>query len=107
MASLRGEIASSLVNLGRETEAELHMTASKDFFQALYDSDPELGSSQRSMMIIHVQLYLFYQGWEKEAERCEHYEKILYYRDIMDDAGKLSESDRKGVEDFVDRELPC
>lgn len=107
MSAYQGEVASSLVNLGRHGEAERHIRASRDYFKAKYDSDPNQGSAQRAMMVMHVQLYMFYKSWNKEGQRCEHLEKLQSYRDIMEFAGTLMESDKAGVAGFVKSEPAC
>ena len=107
LAGYQGEVATSLVNLKRYSEAEKYITHSKTYFQNLFDDNPDLGRHQRSMMVMHVQLYSFYKAWNKEVKRCENQRLIEFYRDLMAEHSNLSENDRVGVEQFIAREPIC
>ncbi|MEN7342310.1 MAG: protein kinase [Pseudomonadota bacterium] len=107
LASYQGEVAMSLVELKRYDEAERYMQAAREYFQGLYEENPGVGSAQRSMMVVHAQLTIFYQGWGKDIPRCENLAGIIKYRDVMAADGNLNENDRVGIENFVAAQPPC
>ncbi|MEM7081512.1 MAG: serine/threonine-protein kinase [Pseudomonadota bacterium] len=107
IASFQGEAARSLVALKRFEEAETMMMASRDFFQARYDENPDMGSAQRSMMVINAQLTAFYEGWGNDEGRCKSLAEVQRWGQLMDDAGNLIENDRAGIKAYVESQPPC
>lgn len=107
LASYQGEAAMSLVQLGEYAQAESYMQGAKQYFKAKFDDDPSLGSAQRSMMVVYVQFSEFYKAWGKEEKRCESLANVVHYRNIMENDGNLNESDKAGIESYINSEAKC
>ena len=97
-ASYSGEIAYPLLDL---PEAEESLLAATQWFQDRYEKSPDKGAYQRNMLVQHVQLHEFYNGWgNHEAERCFHLAEIKRFADIMEAADTMLESDRPEIADY-------
>jgi eukaryotic-like serine/threonine-protein kinase len=100
-ASYSGEIAYPLLDLKRLPEAEESLLAATQWFQDRYEKSPDKGAYQRNMLVQHVQLHEFYNGWgNHEAERCFHLAEIKRFADIMEAADTMLESDRPEIADY-------
>ncbi|WP_291197580.1 serine/threonine-protein kinase [Hyphomonas sp.] len=107
-ATYHGEIAYPLLDLKRMDEAEQSLLSATKWFQERYEREPSRGAYQRNMLVQHVQLHEFYNGWgNHDAERCHHLAQVKHYADIMESAGTMLESDRPSIADYFKQYPLC
>jgi len=107
-ATYNGEIAYALLDLKRMDEAEQSLLAATQWFRDRYERAPERGAYQRNMLVQHVQLHEFYNGWgTDETKRCGHLAEIKRYADIMESAGTMLESDRPEIAAYFEQHPLC
>ena len=108
LATYNGEIAYPLLDLKRLPEAEESLLAATQWFRDRYERSPERGAYQRNMLVQHVQLHEFYNGWgNHETERCHHLAEIQRFAGIMEAGGTMLESDRPSIAEYFTQYPLC
>lgn len=108
LATYNGEIAYPLLDLKRLPEAEESLLAATQWFRERYERSPERGAYQRNMLVQHVQLHEFYNGWgNHETERCHHLAEIQRFAGIMEAGGTMLESDRPSIAEYFTQYPLC
>ncbi len=107
-ATYNGEIAYPLLDLKRMEEAEQSLLAATQWFQDRFEREPARGAYQRNMMVQHVQLHEFYNGWgNRDQQRCHHLAEIKRFADLMESAGTMMESDRPQIAAYFEQYPLC
>lgn len=107
-ATYNGEIAYPLLDLKRMDEAEQSLLGATQWFEERFESEPTRGAYQRNMMVQHVQLHEFYNGWgNREQQRCHHLAEIKRFADLMEEASTMMESDRPQIAAYFEQYPLC
>ncbi len=107
-ATYHGEIAYPLLDLKRMDEAEQSLLAATKWFSDRYDREPARGAYQRNMLVQHVQLHEFYNGWGgRETQRCHHLAEIKRFADLMEAADTMLKSDRPEIAAYFEQYPLC
>jgi len=107
-ATYNGEIAYPLLDLKRMDEAEQSLLGATQWFEERFEREPTRGAYQRNMMVQHVQLHEFYNGWgNREQQRCHHLAEINRFADLMEEAGTMMESDRPQIAAYFEQYPLC
>ena len=89
-------------------EAERSLLGATKWFEERYQREPARGAYQRNMLVQHVQLHEFYNGWGKhETQRCHHLSQIRHFADLMESAGTMLESDRPEIAAYFEQYPLC